>query len=342
MSAKSHSIMTNSPPSLLALSADAFGAQVEPFRMELRYHCYRMTGSLHQADDLVQDTLLRAWRRRETFSGRGTLRAWLYAVATRICLDALHKQRRRTVPRLYQPAGSLEQPIPPDVHDPIWLEPYPDEWLPADPSTPEAALITRETITLGFITLLQVLPPRQRAVLLLRDALGWSAQGVADALDLSVPAVKSALHRARETLKAKRALTPDVGVVLDPDQLTAYVDAWERADSDALVALLKDDAIFSMPPIPAWYQGGATIRQLTQRTVFAGPARGRWRLIPARANGTQAFGLYRLEPSDGLHHAYGIQVLTAHATGIAEIITFRVPALFERFGLPPIAALATR
>jgi RNA polymerase sigma-70 factor (ECF subfamily) len=334
--------MIDPPSSLLALSAEAFGAQVEPFRTELRYHCYRMTGSLHEADDLVQDTLLRAWRRRETFSGRGTLRAWLYAVATRICLDALHRQRRRTVPRLYQPAGSLEQPIPPDVHDPIWLEPYPDEWLPADLSTPEAVLIARETITLGFITLLQVLPPRQRAVLLLRDGLGWPARAVADALDLSVPAVKSALHRARETLRAKRAFTSSEGIDLNPDQLSAYVAAWERADSDALVALLKDDAAFSMPPIPAWYQGRTTILHLTQRTVFAGPARGRWRLHPTRANGTQAFGLYRLEPSDGLHHAYGIQVVTAHATGIAEIITFRVPTLFERFGLPPIAILSTR
>lgn len=322
--------------SLQEVSAEAFGAIVEPFRAELRHHCYRMTGSLHDAEDRVQDTLLRAWRRRETFAGRGTVRAWLYAIATRICLDALQQQRRRTVPRLLQPASALDDPIPPDVLDPIWLEPFPDDLLPADLISPEAAVLARETLSLAFITLLQTLAPRPRAVLLLRDGLGWPAATVAKALELSVPAVKSALHRARKTLNHNRVEAAEPGVDLDPARLSAYMEAWARGDSAALVSLLKEDAVFSMPPIPAWYQGRTTILSLTQRTVFAEPAAGRWRLRPTRANGAPAFGLYRLDPSEGVYCAYGIQVLTVHAAGIADIITFRIPALFARFGLPPL------
>ncbi len=317
----------------------AFGALLEPHRRELQVHCYRMLGSVQDAEDMVQETFLRAWRRRETYAGRAPFRAWLYKIATNACLDALDKRKRRVVPLTRQPASTMDEPIPPDVHEPIWLEPYPDDWLPADDYTPERRLAQREQITLAFIAALHLLPPRQRAVLILRDVLDWQASEVAALLETSVPAVKSALHRARETLANQERLQAlaapaalDAGARM---QLADYVRAWEDADVEALLAMLKTDGTFSMPPIPAWYQGRDTIRLLITKTVFSGTAAGRWRLLPARANRQPAFGLYRREPGTGSFQPYGIQVLTWMPEGIADIITFRIPALFPAFNLPP-------
>ncbi len=313
---------------------------VEPHRRELQAHCYRMLGSVHDAEDMVQETFLRAWRRRETFEGRASFRAWLYKIATHVCLDTLEKRPRRVVPIMQGPASTLDEPIPPDVNEPIWLEPYPDEWLIADDVNPEGYVSTRENITIAFIAALHLLPPRQRAVLILRDVLDWQASEVADLLEITVPAVKSALHRARTTLATHgqtvraQAAAVDVLDSAAQTQLHDYVRAWETADVSALLRLLKADATFSMPPIPAWYRGRDTIGGLVSRTVFSGDARGRWRLLPTKANRQTAFGLYRHDATNDVYTAYGIQVVTFDNGQIADIITFRNAALFTYFKLP--------
>lgn len=316
-----------------------FGALVEPYRRQLHAHCYRLMGSLHDAEDMVQETLLRAWRNRESLQEPAALRAWLYKIATNICLDALRKHRKRFVPTTYQAASTLAEPIPADVNEPIWLEPYPDDLLPMESHHPEEHVLAREHITLAFIASLQLLPPRQRAILILRDVMDFQASEVADLLGSTVASVKSALHRARATLAERGDQAGQVGQVGQLDdaaraQLDEYVRAWEYADVNALIKLLADEATFSMPPIPAWYQGKETIRGLIARTIFAGPAAGRWRLLPTRANRQVAFGLYRVSDTPGTHSAYGIQVITFCGGAISDITTFRDPALVVRFGLP--------
>jgi RNA polymerase sigma-70 factor, ECF subfamily len=325
---------------LLEINRHEFGALVEPLRRELHVHCYRMLGSVHDAEDMVQETFLRAWRRRGTYEGRASLRAWLYKIATNACLDALDKRPRRFVPRTREAVTTLEQPIPADVNEPIWLEPYPDELLMVDDQTPERQLSERENITLAFIAMLHLLPPRQRAALILRDVLEWKASEVADLFEMTVPAVKSTLHRARATMRDHADSVWISDAMLDEAaqaRLVDYVRAWETADIDELLALLKEDATFSMPPIPAWYRGRATIGGLVAKTIFRGDANGRWRLLPTRANGRPAFGLYRND-GEGVYSAYGIQVLTFDGGLIADIITFRNAGLFGYFGLPMTAS----
>ncbi|CAN5780313.1 sigma-70 family RNA polymerase sigma factor [soil metagenome] len=334
---------TLSEPRLLHdLAPHEFSSLTEPYRRELQAHCYRMLGALQDAEDLVQETLLRAWQRRETYAGRASLRIWLYKIATNLCLDTLERRKRRTLPIVRQKAATLDEPIPPDVDEPIWLEPFPDALLPTAEMTPEARFSMRENISLAFLVLLQQLPPRQRAVLTLRDVLDWQASEVAELLELTVPAVKSLLFRARRTLAAQPH-----GVALDdtrpvyPDSamralLERYTTAWEMADIDELVTLLKEDATFSMPPIPTWYQGRKTIGNLVAKTIFRGNAQGRWRLQPTWANGQVAFGLYRVGETAGVYHPYGIQVVKFEYMMIADITTFRVPALFPKFELSTI------
>lgn len=342
----------NNPPAhsinsitLHNLSADEFSAITDPYRRALLAHCYRMLGSFQDAEDLVQETLLRAWRYRESYAGRATVQAWLYKIATNLCLDALAQWKRRTLPVALQAAADLDDPIPADVNEPIWLEPFPDALLAPEAMLPEARFAVRERIDLAFLVLLQQLPPRQRAVLLLRDVLEWQASEVAQLLDHTVPAVKSLLFRARQTLAEQMDNLAVLGepAVAQSDAITQallhrYTTAWEQADIDGLVALLKEDATFSMPPIPAWYQGRQTIAGLVAKTVFRGPAQGRWRLQPTRANGQPAFGLYRIgeQQPDGsiLYQPYGIQIVTWVGSLIADITTFRVSALFPRFNLP--------
>lgn len=330
------------PTNLPDLDSHHFGRLLEPYRRELAVHCYRMLGSTLDSEDMVQETFLRAWRARQTYAGHASLRAWLYRIATNACLDQLKKGPRRAIPRTYQPVSSTADPIPSDVHEPVWLQPYPDSLLPTSaPSDPAALLIKREHITLAFVTALHLLPPRQRAVLILRDVLDWQASEVAALLDMTVPAVKSALHRARATLAAHTpADTPARLDTLQQQQLADYVRAWEQADIDALLKLLTTDATFSMPPIPAWYRGHAEIRALAGQTIFRGPAAGRWHLCPTAANQQPAFGLYR-RADDTHYQAYGIQVLTVTASQISDIITFRYPGLFAAFGLPETVPVAS-
>lgn len=323
--------------SLSEIDQPEFGALVERYRREIQAHCYRLMGSVHDAEDMAQETFLRAWHRRETYEGRASLRAWLYRIATNVCLDALRKRPKRFVPSTREAVSTLAEPIPPEVREPIWLEPYPDDLLFSDWHNPEEQVSARENISLAFIAALHLLPPRQRAVLILRDVLDWQASEVAALMDTSIAAVKSSLHRARSTLTEHR-YRPEDDRALDAERqarLDDYLRAWEAADIEMLVRLLNDDATFSMPPIPSWYRGRETIRGLVLKTVFGGQAQGRWRLLTTCANRQPAFGLYRQAEDHGLYTAYGIQVLTFQHGLIADITTFRTPALFPYFKLPP-------
>lgn len=323
---------------LAEMDQDAFSNLVEKHRYELQAHSYRMLGSIQDAEEIVQESFLKAWRRRETFEGRASVRAWLYRICTNACLDALKRRPRRCVPVTHQPVSQASEPIPPEIREPIWLEPYPDHLLPFNEGDPEELVSKRETVTLAFVVALQLLPPRQRAVLVLCDVLDWHAREAADLMDTTVSAVKSALRRARSTLTAHGSMpnmitTGALDEVMNT-RLKAYVRAWEQADIQALVNLLKEDATFSMPPIPSWYRGKESISALASRTIFSGQAQGRWRLLPARANHQPAFGLYRHSQAGDVYDAYGIQVLAFGDGLIADIITFRNPSLFPYFKLP--------
>jgi len=326
---------------LLDLTEQEFVAQIEPYRRELHVHCYRMLGSVQDAEDLVQETLLRAWRRRETFAGRGSLRAWLYKIATNLCLNALERQPRRTLPVMRQQASAQDEAIAPAITEPIWLEPLPDELLAPEHGEPEARFSQRESVSLAFVVLLQQLPPRQRAVLILRDVLDWQASEVSELLGLSIAAVKSALFRARTTLaqhtqtgKAEELAAPRLNEAMQ-SRLAHYMRAWETANVNEFVALLKADAIFSMPPTPTWFQGREAIRAFLTQTIFQGAIQGQWRLLPTRANGQLAFGVYRRHTAGGLYEPYAIQVLRFAGEQIAEVTTFKNPALVRYFNLPP-------
>lgn len=330
------------PASLRQADQHQFADLTETYRRELRAHCYRMLGSIHEADEMVQETFWRAWSRRETFEGRSTLRAWLYRIATNLCIDSLRQRPRRGLPVSRGGPSGPDQPLPAPVHEPVWLEPFPDADLPAPPEAdPATRYSMSESIQLAFLATLHLLPPRQRAVLILRDVLGWEAREVAGALELTVSAVKSALHRARATLASHRpALQPEALAVGAGDEaqrrlLERYVRAWEAADVDGLVALLTDESTFSMPPTPSWYHGRQAIAALVSRTIFSGPAAGRWRLLPTRASGQPAFGLYRIHEDLGAYGGYGIQVLALSGGRVLDVITFRSPALLPFFHLPP-------
>ncbi len=324
---------------LTNLDQQAFSALTETYRRELQAHCYRMTGSLQEAEDMVQDTLLRAWQRRDTYAGRGPLRAWLYRIATNLCLDRLDRQARRSLPVAMQTPLPAGQPLPPAILEPVWLEPCPDDLLAPEAENPEARYGLRESVTLAFMIALHLLPPRQRAVLILRDVLDWPASEAAELLGLSVPAVKSALHRARTTLSSHyQTIRLDKLSLAGLDerrqgQLDRYARAWEMADVDALAALLKADATFSMPPNPGWARGVDDIRVLVGGAIFGGQA-GRWRLVPTRASGEAGFGLYRINKQDGIYHAYGVMVVGFEGEAIAAMTTFRTPALVKYFNLP--------
>ncbi len=317
-----------------------FSGLTEPYRHELQLHCYRILGSLQDAEDIVQETLLRAWRRLETYEGRASLRAWLYKIATNACFDALAKRPRRVLPVAQSPAADPYRPPAPPITEPIWLEPYPDDLIAEPEESPEARYSLRESVTLAFLAALQSLPPRQRAVLILCDVLDWRASEAAELLDVTISAVNSALHRARVTLN-KQYHTPEYNVPattsIDDTMrplLERYVQVWEAADVDGLVALLREDARLSMPPIPTWYQGREAIGAAVRAGILAGDARGRWLMRPAKANRQPTVAVYQLAAS-GKYQAFGISVLTLDQDRVADITTFIDPALFPRFGLIP-------
>lgn len=334
----------------------AFSRLIEPYRRELQVHCYRILGSLYEAEDLVQETMLRAWRRLDTYEGRASFRAWLYKIATNACLDALDRQRvRRALPLNAFPASDPQAVIAPPIQEPVWLEPFPDEWLVETAAGPEARYLSGESVSLAFLAALQTLPPRQRAVLILSDVLDGSAREVADMTGLTVSAVNSALHRARATLakqyrgRETESLAKDLGGTKDlsgagklADERTQlllrrYVRAWETADVEGLVALLKEDATFSMPPSPSWYRGRASIGAFVAATVFAdhglftGDAPGRWRLLQTWANAQPAFAIYQRVEGGG-YTAFGIHVLAIEGERLAAVTSFINPGLPLRFG----------
>jgi RNA polymerase sigma-70 factor (ECF subfamily) len=321
----------------------AFGALVERYRRELQVHCYRMLASFEDSEDLVQETLLRAWHKRESFEGRSTFRAWLYRIATNACLDFLDREMRQPLPRQVMPTAD-PQVSALRVAEIPWLQPYPDHLLePIAPSDaePDAALVAKETIELAFLAAIQHLPPRQRAVLILRDVLGWSANETAALLEVSVAAVKSALQRARPTLKQhlpEQRL--DWAPSLEPTAeermlLQRYMDATERADIDTLAELLREDALLTMPPHPMWYMGRASILALCA-DVFDPTSpmyHGHWRSLPTRANRQPAAAFYVKRPGDIAFRAQVLDVLRVEDGQVAEVTAF-VPELFGAFGLP--------
>ncbi len=308
---------------------DAFRELVESHQSAVRVHCYRMLGSLQDAEDLTQETLLRAWRHRERFEGRGSVRGWLYRIATNACIDELEHRRRRLLPVLVGRPSTTFVPRPPVPAEEPWLEPFPDAWLDlADTSPgPEARYETKESIELAFVAALQRLAPRQRATLLLRDVLGWSAREVADALETSVTAVNSSLQRARAGVDRPEPPVARLTPTEERALVERYVGAWERGDEQAFVALLKHDAILSMPPLAEWYQGRAAIAEFFR--FATGPmGAGPFRFVPTRANNALAFGIY----SAG--QPFILQVVEAHADGIASSTSFMYPQVFPAFGLP--------
>jgi RNA polymerase sigma-70 factor (ECF subfamily) len=313
----------------------AFRELTEPYHRELQVHCYRMLGSLQDAEDALQDALLAAWQSLGGFEGRASIRTWLYRIATNRCLNARRSAGRRLAKEWNVP--HVEPPEPTRLGEVVWLEPYPDtllEGADGGPLGPEARYEQTEAISLAFVTALQVLPPRQLAVLILRDVLGLRATEVAEMLDSTVDSVNSALKRARATLQRRRAQegdhVPDVLHSSSEDAVVGeFVRAYESADLDAVVALLTDDAFISMPPMPFEYEGRDAVARFCASIFAAGR---RFDLVPTRANGQPAFGMY-LHAPDGTRHGVGLLVLTVSGDLICAMTRFE-NAVLPWFGLP--------
>jgi RNA polymerase sigma-70 factor (ECF subfamily) len=315
---------------------DDFARLTDPLRPELLAHCYRMLGSVHDAEDQVQETLIRAWRSYGDFEGRASLRTWLYRIATNACLRALENRARRPLPSgLGGPGPDPDAPLPPWRPETAWLQPFPDALMPA-PADPAAVTVSRASMRLALIAALQYLPPRQRAVLILRDVLEWRAAEVADLLGTSTTAVNSMLQRARAQL---RLAAPDEDSLREPadprlrELLTRYASAFENADVAALTGLLRADAVLQMPPQPTWFAGRDRIARFLAARVLLRP--GDFRLVPTAANGQPALGAY-LRDDDGVYRAHGVQVLSIDGPAIAQIVSFNDARLLPVFGLPPV------
>lgn len=310
---------------------DDFDAWTRPYRHELLAHCYRLMGSAHDAEDLLQETLLRAWRAADRYDpNRASMRTWLYRIATNACLTALETRRRRPLPAgLVGPSDDPDAPLVVDATVP-WLEPFPDRAA----GDPAAEVVGRESLRLAFVAALQTLSARQRAVLILREVLQWPATEVADCLEVSVAAVNSALQRARAALRATSAVEESLGGPDDPDErvvVDRYVDAFVRADLAALTALLRADVVLEMPPVPNWYRGAEHYGRFMAR-VYA--MRGTlWRALPLSANGQPGLAAYA-RGVDGDFHAHTLQVLTVRERAIAHNVVFADLTLFPLFDLP--------
>jgi RNA polymerase sigma-70 factor (ECF subfamily) len=312
----------------MAGDAAAFAAVTERHRRALHVHCYRMLASFDEAQDAVQECFLHAWRSRESFDGSALFRAWLYRIATHVCLDLLRRRSRR-LPALHT------------VADVPWLQPYPDRLLdevaPRD-DEPDARAVERETIEIAFLTALQALPPRQRAVFIARDVLGWPASETAALLQTSVAAANSALQRARATMQerlpARRGdWTSTAPSAQEQELLARFIDAHERCDAAAALAIASEDIRIAMPPYPHRFAGRDALAPLLER-AFGAERDGEWRLLPARANRMPAAASYLQRPGDNAFRAFKLDVLRIESGAIAEITTFG-PALFPHFGLPP-------
>ncbi len=305
---------------------------LERYRGELQLHCYRIVGSVQDAEDLVQETLVAAWRGFDRFEGRAAPRTWLYRIATNRCLNALRDRGRRPQASPVPP-DTPEPPAPTRLGEPLWLEPYPDTLL-AGIDLPESRYERREAIGLAFVAGLQRLPPRQRAALVLRDALGFSARETADILQTTETAANRLLARAREGLP--RLERTDAPLPESPEErhlVDRFVHAFEAGDIAGILATLTDDALLTMPPEPLEYQGPAAIGRFLS-TVPAGGKLDQFRLVPTRANGQPAFGCYLRDPHTPIAHAYGLMVITLSIDRIAAITGFPDTSVFRAFGLP--------
>jgi RNA polymerase sigma-70 factor (ECF subfamily) len=317
---------------------EEFARLTDPFRPELLAHCYRMLGSVHDAEDLVQETLLRAWRSRDGFEGRSSLRTWLYRIATNACLRALENRGRRPLPAgLGAPGSDPDQPLAAALPEVPWLEPLPDALLgggSGGSGDPGSIVVSRQSMRLALVAALQYLPARQRAVLILRDVLGWHAAEVAELLQISTVAVSSALQRARATLRQAGVAQDDVREPADRDRravVDRYAAAFENADIAALTRLLADDAVLEMPPHPTWFAGRAAIARFFGTQVLRAP--GGFLMTETAANGQPAFGSY-VRGADGAYHAHALAVLDVRGAAISRIVSFLEPELFRVFRLP--------
>jgi RNA polymerase sigma-70 factor (ECF subfamily) len=345
-------------------SEEAYGRLVEPHRAELHAHCYRMLGSLHDAEDALQDALLRAWRGLPRFEGRSSLRSWLYTIATNACLTAIEKRPKRVLPIDYGPAADPHGGPGEPLVESVWVEPYPDEKLGVEDgfAAPEARYERRESVELAFIAALQHLPARQRAVLVLREVLGFSAREVAETLETTVASVNSALQRARAAVderlpeESQQATMRSLGDERVRGLVQSYVDAWDRGDVDAVVAMLAEDASFAMPPLRTWFGGRDSIRIFLAGWPLSGA--WRWNYIRARANGQEAIAFYTWDADARSYLPFALNVFTLRGAEISDVIAFvtrsialperevyarwpeqpadsrRLVDFFERFGLP--------
>jgi RNA polymerase sigma-70 factor (ECF subfamily) len=316
----------------------AFERLIAPYRGALHAHCYRMLGSVPDAEDAVQEALLRAWRGLAGFEGRSSLRSWLYRIATNVCLKTIERRPARMLPMSHgAPSDPHEAPAGPLLED-VWIDPYPEQ-LPDGLASPEARFEQREAVELAFVATVQHLPARQRAVLLLRDVLGFSPAEIAVTLDTTPASVYSALQRARGAVqerlpaRSQQATLRSLDDTVLRDLVERYMQAWEEADVDALVEMLTDDAVLAMPPRPSWYRGRAAVGEFLAAWPLSRP--GRWRLVPVHASGQIAFAAYGLGDAASSWTAHAIEVLTLDRAGaVEEIHAFQDPAAFARFGLP--------
>jgi RNA polymerase sigma-70 factor, ECF subfamily len=335
--------MTTRERELLAAARDgdeaAYARLIEPRRAELHAHCYRMLGSVHDAEDALQNALLRAWRGLPRFQGRSSLRSWLYRIATNACLDVIARRPKRVLPIDYGPsADPHERPGEPLVES-VWVEPYADDRLGLEDGLagPDARYEQRESLELAFIAALQHLPARQRAALILREVLDFSAREVADALETSVASVNSALQRARATVeerlpeRSQQATLRSLGDERLRELVRNYTDAIERGDVDAVLGMLTEEGAWSMPPLPAWYRGRESVRAF----LVEYPLRERWRHVPTRANGQLAVGCYMWNDERETYLAAVLDVLTLDGPRIAEVTGFLSPWVYRRFGDVP-------
>jgi RNA polymerase sigma-70 factor (ECF subfamily) len=319
---------------------DAFGRLVEPYRRELHAHCYRMLGSVPDAEDALQEALLGAWKGLARFEGRSSLRSWLYTITTNACLKAIQRRPKRVLPVDYGPSSDPHDRPGEPVIESVWVDPYPDEDLFVEDgvTTPDARYEQRESVELAFIAALQHLPARQRAVLILRDVLGFSARETADALETKPTSVDSALQRAHKAVDERlpdQSQQAALSLLRDTELreiVDGYMEAWERADVDSMVSMLADEVTLEMPPNPEWYAG----REAVAAFLAAHPlAEGnRWRLVPTRANGQLAFGHYIWRDEPNVFVAREISVLALRGREIEDITIFRDPEAPARFGLP--------
>jgi RNA polymerase sigma-70 factor (ECF subfamily) len=343
---------------------DAYRRLIEPYRAELHAHCYRMLASVHDAEDALQDASLRAWRGLAKFEGRSSLRSWLYTIATNACLTAIERRPKRVLPIDYGPSTDPHEGPGEPLVESVWLEPYPDEQIGLQDglASPEARYELRESVELAFVAALQHLPANQRAVLVLREVLGFSAKEVAEALDTTVASVNSALQRARVTVeervgdRTQQATLRALGDDELRDLVDRYVAAWERCDVEAFAAMLAEDATFAMPPLASWYRSRDGIAAWAAGWPLSGA--WRWRTVLTRANGQPALGFYAWDEAAGAYLPFALNVLSLRGREISDVTAFvvrsteptdreaysrwpeqpaderRLRGTFDRFGLP--------